>query len=327
MPMKNAIQTTSSATALRTSSKPTTAVSHNIFKSQTINFVSATNCSHLYGIAQTRRTHNDTDHWQFGNVITTEQVWDCFVILALLDGHQLRGEHLVVLHDGNQKNCLMEAMYGHNACIVLQGQEELPHACLRYVEEWYEHNKACGAVHFHQAPTTTSTGVLAIDGCSAKDILSKIKPTFRRQHTNNEQLIVHPCGIISGCGTMYHHEAVSNVLIMVEKMFSLPCTCKPQHLIYDSNCNTLWEVESRKIAFFEGMGMCVDAFHHKTKHKASDVFCCERCDMKAYPELLNDDGKYYFNSSIAEQTNVWFGSFHNICREMTPVKYDFFLMK
>jgi len=47
--------------------------------------------------------------------------------------------------------------------------------------------------------------------------------------------------------------------------------------------------------------------------------------MKAYPKLLNDDGKYYFNSSIAEQTNVWFGSFHNICQEMTPVKYDFFL--
>ncbi|KAG2029612.1 hypothetical protein BDR03DRAFT_880340, partial [Suillus americanus] len=51
--------------------------------------VSATNCSHLYGIAQTHRTHDDTNHWQFGNVIMTEQVWDCFVILALLDDHQL----------------------------------------------------------------------------------------------------------------------------------------------------------------------------------------------------------------------------------------------
>lgn len=47
--------------------------------------------------------------------------------------------------------------------------------------------------------------------------------------------------------------------------------------------------------------------------------------MKAYPELLDEHGKYYFNSSIAEQTNVWFGGFHNMCREMTPVKYDFFL--
>ncbi|KAF8832965.1 hypothetical protein BDN67DRAFT_862922, partial [Paxillus ammoniavirescens] len=37
------------------------------------------------------------------------------------------------------------------------------------------------------------------------------------------------------------------------------------------------------------------------------------------------DGHFYFNSSIAEQTNVWFGGFHNICWEMTPTKYDFFL--
>ncbi|KAG1823236.1 hypothetical protein EV424DRAFT_1538567 [Suillus variegatus] len=413
-----------------------------------LSLVSATNCGHLYGIAQTCRTHNDANHWQFGSVIMTEQVWDCFVILALLDDHQLRGERLVVPHDGNQKNCLTEAMYACNAHIVLQGQEELPHTCfgcmrilempdgtlrrtevivtdgvtlgrpcctvarcknalesnrhrfcaaehrhlesvcavdgcsqpvmlvgadgkthkscndlvhlrmeaanvesscsgksrtqrqrlaklndsvmmhnvpppivtyaeedvpLQDVEEWYEYDKVSGAVHFRQAPTTTFTGVLDVNGCSAKDIPSKIKATFRCQHTNNEQLIVRPCGIISGRGTMYHHEAVSNVLIMVKKMFSLPRACKPQHLIYDSNCNALREVESRKIVFFEGMGMCVDAFHHKTKHKASDVFCRERCDMKAYPELLDDDGKYYFNSSIAEQTNVWFGSFHNIC--------------
>lgn len=108
-------------------------------------------------------------------------------------------------------------------------------------------------------------------------------------------------------------------------MFSLPRARKPHHLIYDSNCNALREVESRQLKFFEGMGMCVDAFHHKTKHKASDRFCQERCDMKTYPELLDEHGKYYFNSSIAEQTNVWFGGFHNMCREMTPVKYDFFL--
>lgn len=112
---------------------------------------------------------------------------------------------------------------------------------------------------------------------------------------------------------------------MFEKTFSLPRARKPQHLIYDSNCNALREVESRKLKFFDGMGMCVDAFHHKTKHKASDTFCQQRCDMKAFPELLDEQGGYYFNSSIAEQTNVWFGGFHNMCREMTPVKYDFFL--
>lgn len=112
---------------------------------------------------------------------------------------------------------------------------------------------------------------------------------------------------------------------MIQQLYSLPRARKPQHLIYDSNCNALREVLSRRLTFFEGMGMCVDAFHHRTKHKASDTLCQERCNMRAYPELLRDDGTYYFNSSVAEQTNVWFGAFHNMCREMTPTKYDFFL--
>ena len=42
-------------------------------------------------------------------------------------------------------------------------------------------------------------------------------------------------------------------------------------------------------------------------------------------ELLNDQGGWYFNSSIAEQTNVWIAGHNAMCRQMTPDKYDFFL--
>ena len=46
----------------------------------------------------------------------------------------------------------------------------------------------------------------------------------------------------------------------------------------------------------------------------------------AYPELAGENGKpWYFNSSIAEQTNVWFGGYHAICRDMLVDKYNFFL--
>lgn len=71
--------------------------------------------------------------------------------------------------------------------------------------------------------------------------------------------------------------------------------------------------------------MCVDAFHLRTKHKASDTFCRTRCDPKHYPELIKSDGAWYFNTSIAEQTNVWMGGYHAIVREMLPTKYNFFL--
>ena len=41
---------------------------------------------------------------------------------------------------------------------------------------------------------------------------------------------------------------------------------------------------------------------------------------------MDDDGTgWWFNTSIAEQVNVWLGSYHSICREMLPVKYNFFL--
>lgn len=44
-----------------------------------------------------------------------------------------------------------------------------------------------------------------------------------------------------------------------------------------------------------------------------------------YPELMRPDGTWYFNTSAAEQTNVWFGAYHSICREMIAVKFNFFL--
>jgi hypothetical protein len=112
---------------------------------------------------------------------------------------------------------------------------------------------------------------------------------------------------------------------MVKKTFSVPGARKPEHLIYDSNCNALREVEARGDVWFDGVGMCVDAFHLRTKHKASDLFCHTRCDPKHYPELINPDGSWYFNSLIAEQTNVWLGGYHAIVREMLPVKFNFFL--
>ncbi|KAG1908003.1 uncharacterized protein F5891DRAFT_938956 [Suillus fuscotomentosus] len=224
--------------------------------------VSATNCGHLYGIAQTHGTLRHTE------VIVTDGVtvgWPCCAVARCknaLESNRHRfctAEHrhlksvcavdgcsqpvMPVGADGKtHKSCddpvhlrmeaanveslrsgksrtqrqrlakLNDSVATHNVSppIVTYAEEDVP---LQDVEEWYEYDKASGAVRFRQAPTTTSTGVSDVNGCSAKDIPSKIKATFRRQRTNNEQLIVRPCGIISGCGTMYHHEAVSNVLV------------------------------------------------------------------------------------------------------------------
>ncbi|KAG2005875.1 hypothetical protein CC2G_002241 [Coprinopsis cinerea AmutBmut pab1-1] len=109
----------------------------------------------------------------------------------------------------------------------------------------------------------------------------------------------------------------------MEKAFSVPGARKPDHLLYDSNCDARQQAE--KIPWFQGMGMCVDVWHFKNKHKVTHEYCQKHCNPALYPELMDDNGNWYFNTSVAEQTNAWLGGYHSICREMLPAKYDFLL--
>ncbi|EEB88321.1 hypothetical protein MPER_13901, partial [Moniliophthora perniciosa FA553] len=61
------------------------------------------------------------------------------------------------------------------------------------------------------------------------------------------------------------------------------------------------------------------------KHKASDKQCNQNCNPALWEDLQTPDGQWRFNSSAAEQTNVWMGGFQAIVREMTRIRYNFFL--
>lgn len=67
----------------------------------------------------------------------------------------------------------------------------------------------------------------------------------------------------------------------------------------------------------------VDVFHFKSKHKESDEFCQK--NPSQWMELVGDNGEWVFNSSAAEQGNVWIGGYQAIVREMLPHNYNFFL--
>jgi hypothetical protein len=67
---------------------------------------------------------------------------------------------------------------------------------------------------------------------------------------------------------------------------------------------------------FEHVGMPVDVFHARNHHKESDIFCNVYCNPARFPELVAPDGKWLLNSSVAEQTNVWFGAFQAMTREL-----------
>ncbi|KAJ7630261.1 hypothetical protein FB45DRAFT_792746 [Roridomyces roridus] len=200
-------------------------------------------------------------------------------------------------------------------------------------EEWFEVDGK-GDVQLRRRDNPGSVGVddttapaVPCEAAKSDTGNRKFKALFGGSRTHNEQILVRPCGVIVSRATFYNAEAVSNVLLFVQKTFSVTRAFKPEHFVYDTNCDAKQQVEANPEAWwwFKDVGMSVDVFHFLHKHKISHEFCQEHCNPADHPELMGPDGKWFFNTSVAEQTNVWLGGYHSICREMLPVKYNFFL--
>ena len=102
-------------------------------------------------------------------------------------------------------------------------------------------------------------------------------------------------------------------------------TNMPQVVFYENACKLLAHIfnsEERDL-FFQSI-VVVDACHFKN-HKESDCFCRRWTDPNSFPQLKTQQGGWVFNSSAAELTNIWYGKFASICRNMSPVQYEFFL--
>lgn len=112
---------------------------------------------------------------------------------------------------------------------------------------------------------------------------------------------------------------------MLRKTFLIPGSL-PRYMWYDNNCG-LWKHLNATPGetLHHQIGLPVDVFHWTCKHKQTDVACSVHCNPHRFKELLDDERKWYFNSSACEQTNVWAGGYKNIIREMGAVKSDFFL--
>jgi hypothetical protein len=89
---------------------------------------SATNCAWTYHIALSR-DHKPPEGWPVGFALRPDHVYDAFVILSLLEDHQMRQETLVVPHTGDQRERSKATMQARNARIRLYGQPEIHHYC------------------------------------------------------------------------------------------------------------------------------------------------------------------------------------------------------
>ncbi len=99
----------------------------------------------------------------------------------------------------------------------------------------------------------------------------------------------------------------------------------PDVIFFDNNCQLQAHLQAQADTYFKDIILPVDVFHFKSKHKLTDEFCQKHCNPAQWPQLAGPDGKWVFNSSVAEQVNVWAGGYIAIVREMLPHRFEFFL--
>ncbi|KAG2743488.1 hypothetical protein P692DRAFT_201886487 [Suillus brevipes Sb2] len=150
-----------------------------------------------------------------------------------------------------------------------------------------------------------------------------LRARFGRRRTHNEQLIMRPCGVILARATFFGSEAVSAVNEFAKAVFPTAAST-PEYFVFDNNCKLRAHQDAIGDDHFAATGMPVDVFHFNSKHKETDTYCQRHCNPAAFPELISG-GKWRFNTSICEQTNVWLGGYQAILRDMSVHRYNFYL--
>ncbi|KAF8186294.1 hypothetical protein BJ912DRAFT_1022838 [Pholiota molesta] len=164
---------------------------------------------------------------------------------------------------------------------------------------------------------------LVLDTDEASDVSPAALYDDTAEDQEFEQILVAPCGMILARETFYGAEAISTCAEFIRRTFRIN-GMMPNHIFFDNNCSLSKHVKDDPM--FANVGLTVDVFHFNCKHSIRDEYCQSNCNPAMYRELYGEGDKaWYFNSSIAEQTNVWLGTFNPIVREMLPDRYNFFL--
>lgn len=101
----------------------------------------------------TKASLKGTD-WQFGLELTTEHVWNAFVIVSLLEDKLRARQQLHVPHTGAQKDRFRESMAAWNRDIVLNGQPDaVGHACDKCFRIYEHENGEIREFKFNQMTT------------------------------------------------------------------------------------------------------------------------------------------------------------------------------
>ena len=92
-------------------------------------WTSATNCARIYNLGISGYSVRPDTRWQFNMEVTSDQVYDAFTILSLLEDCQLQNLTFVVPHGGPAKDRFTEAVRARNNRFRLTSQPVLLHFC------------------------------------------------------------------------------------------------------------------------------------------------------------------------------------------------------
>ncbi|KAF8574954.1 hypothetical protein K439DRAFT_1649684 [Ramaria rubella] len=223
------------------------------------------------------------------------------------------------------KGCAFPTELGHRTCSLINPQPLLGQ--LRNRLDMLNIHQVGRAGPISMGSLSTSAASLNTAAVSSSTALSlgdtgtlslgtphQTKVQFGRSWTNNEQLF----DFLKATFPLHYPGGMSS------------------YIFYDNNCWLMAHLIHNGDDCFIKVGLPVDVFHFKCKHKETDVMCQTHCNPACIKELVGNADTangWIFNSSAAEQANVWFGQFvPNVC-EMLPVQcvisndngYNFYL--
>ncbi|KAF9001061.1 hypothetical protein BDZ89DRAFT_968722, partial [Hymenopellis radicata] len=220
-----------------------------------------------------------------------EKEWECFV----------RTCNKGALRQQNSRACddpAHQLIEKQEAAMAGQGHRELIRRAARYGR----------AVDDQESRPQVEDG---IEDCKLPNEAKKRgKLTMSSKFTHCDMLALRDCGIIIARSTFYGAEGSS----------------LPSVFVYDKACHVLEHLFKCGDDYLTRKSAHVlDVFHGAGCHKESDEFCNKHCNPALFPELLDEHGKLIFNTSVCEQTNVWYGGFVTMVRGMSLIHFTFFL--
>ncbi|KAJ3320902.1 hypothetical protein HDU76_000196 [Blyttiomyces sp. JEL0837] len=171
--------------------------------------------------------------------------------------------------------------------------------------------------------TSVSHGEAAI--ATAEQI--QLKYSFTRRYVPAIFSAVLSCGCIQYVEKFFTYESNQEVIRFTQKVVKHLESKHPSHrtiLYYDRACKLYRSMTSdvESASLLANLALLVDFFHFRGHN---DEYCRNHCNPHTAEKQFQQAGLNKFNTSAAEQANVWFSRISHMLRYIDSELHDFYL--